>query len=234
MNSSYDILTTRARALQLRAPLPCRPLGEEIANSILHGMGAFLAVAGLTLLSVKAAGVLGTPASAPSTRALAAYIVYTLALLMMFLASTLYHALTHEGAKRVFQVLDHSAIYLLIAGTYTPFCLVGLRGAWGWSLFGAEWALAAAGIALHAANNRALKKAEIAVYLVMGWAVVLGWIPLSRNVPFISLVFLAAGGLAYSLGILWYRLKDRAGAHVVWHVFVLAGAVCHWWAIWFL
>jgi hemolysin III len=152
----------------------------------------------------------------------------------MFLASTLYHAIQHEGVKRVFRILDHSAIYVLIAGTYTPFCLLGFRGLWGWALFGVEWALAAAGIVLYTVNYRPLKKAEIAIYLLMGWAVAAVFPLLIRALPPASLIFLGAGGLSYTLGTLWYRKAYRRWTHVTWHVFVLAGAVCHWWAIWFM
>jgi hemolysin III len=152
----------------------------------------------------------------------------------MFCASTLYHAIQHEGVKRVFRVLDHSAIYFLIAGTYTPFCLLGLRGTGGWVLFSIEWVLAVAGISLHAVNFRPLKRTELGVYILMGWAVVFGWFPLSRALPRESLILLAAGGAAYTLGTLWYSKPHRRGAHVVWHIFVLAGAVCHWWAVWLM
>jgi hemolysin III len=152
----------------------------------------------------------------------------------MFLASTLYHAIQHEGAKRVFRILDHSAIYLLIAGTYTPLCLISLRGPWGWSLFGIEWGLAITGIVLYGINYKLLKKAEVAVYLLMGWVLVVGGPRLFRSLPLMSLILLITGGVAYTLGTLWYRKPYRRGAHVTWHVFVLAGAVCHWWAVWFM
>jgi hemolysin III len=152
----------------------------------------------------------------------------------MFLASTLYHAMPTGTAKQIFRVLDHSAIYLLIAGTYTPFCLLGLGGAGGWTLFGIEWAMAAAGITLHAVNLKAVRKAEVVIYMIMGWAIVASWFKLRTQVPFESLVFLIAGGVLYSLGVIWYSQKNRPGTHVVWHVFVLAGAVCHWFAVWFL
>jgi hemolysin III len=152
----------------------------------------------------------------------------------MFLASTLYHAIQAEGAKRVFRIIDHSAIYLLIAGTYTPFSLIGLRGALGWVYFGLEWSLAAAGISLYAANVKFIKKIELAVYILMGWAVVAGAVRLYQSIPLSSIIFLAAGGISYTLGTIWYSKPARRGAHVVWHVFVLAGAVLHWWAVWFL
>jgi hemolysin III len=152
----------------------------------------------------------------------------------MFLASTLYHAIQHVGAKRILRILDHSAIYLFIAGTYTPFCLIGLQGAWGWSILGVEWALAIAGITLYAVNFRLLKKIELAVYILMGWVIVISVFPLVKAISLVSLILLAAGGISYSLGTIWYRKHETRGAHVAWHVFVLAGAVCHWLSIWWL
>jgi hemolysin III len=217
-------------------PLPFQTPGEEIANSILHGLGVLLAAAGLVLLTLKARGYLGReqPADIPGSIAVFSYTMFTVSMIVMFFASTLYHAIQHEGAKRVFRVLDHSAIYLLIAGTYTPFSLIGFRGILGWVYFGVEWALAAAGISLYAANCKFIKKAELAIYILMGWACVGGIIRLIRSIPIISFVFLLAGGIAYTLGTIWYSRPNRRGAHVTWHVFVLAGAVLHWFSIWFL
>ncbi|MDR0908892.1 MAG: hemolysin III family protein [Spirochaetaceae bacterium] len=211
-------------SLNVSAGIMTRSTGEEIANAIIHGLGFGVAIAGLSMLVIKARGALANTSCA----------LFASSLILMFLSSTLYHSLAKTKAKKVFQVLDHSAIYFLIAGTYTPFCLLGLRGAWGWSLFGVEWAMALAGIALHAVNIKSLKKIEVVVYLVMGWAVIVSWWKLSQNAPFITLAFLIAGGLCYTLGTLWYRQKNKPGAHIVWHVFVLLGAICHWWSVWFL
>ena len=231
--SQYTMKPQRSGALpRIPPPLPFQTPGEEIANSILHGLGVLLTIPALVLLVLRASGHLG--GSGGGARAVVSYVIFTAALIGMFLASTLYHGIQHEGAKRVFRVLDHSAIYFLIAGTYTPFCLLRFRGPWGWTLLGIEWGLAAAGIALYAVNYRPLKKAEVAVYLVMGWAVAASGPALFRSLPLISLVFLAAGGLSYTLGTLWYRKPYRRWAHVTWHIFVLAGAACHWWAIWFM
>jgi hemolysin III len=218
-------------------PLPFQTLGEEIANAILHGLGALLAVAGLVLLVLRGNGSLGAgPGSvaAAGAKTITSYVIFTAAMLCMFLASTLYHAIQHTGTKRIFRVLDHSAIYFFIAGTYTPFCLVGLRGALGWAIFGAEWVLAAAGITLHAVNYRPLKKFELAVYILMGWAIVIATVPLVRAISLLSLILLAGGGAAYMLGAFFYRKHETRGAHVTWHVFVLAGAICHWLSIWWL
>jgi hemolysin III len=213
-------------------PLPFQTPGEEIANSILHGIGSLLAIAGLVLLVLRGIGYLG--GNGGGALPITAFVIFTATMITMFLASTLYHAIQHEGAKRVFRILDHSAIYLLIAGTYTPFCLVGLKSAWGWTLFGIEWALALTGITLYAVNCKILKKIELGVYITMGWAIVISIFPLARSIPLASLILLGAGGLAYTLGTLWYRKPQKRGTHVTWHVFVLAGAVLHWWAIWFL
>jgi hemolysin III len=214
------------------SPLPFQTPGEEAANSVLHGLGFLLAAAGLVLLTLRAKGSLGGRGG--GSLELASYVIFTAAMMVMFLASTLYHAIQAEGAKRVFRVIDHAAIYLLIAGTYTPFSLLGFRGALGWVYFGIEWALAAAGISLYAANVKFIKKIELAVYILMGWAVIAGIGPLFRSIPRLSAVFLTAGGAAYTLGTIWYSKPNRRGTHVIWHVFVLAGAVLHWWAVWFL
>jgi hemolysin III len=223
-------MTPTKKPSVVSATLPFQTLGEEIANSILHGFGVLLAAAGLVLLVLKANGSLGNGAAGPMTST--AYVIFTAAMICMFLSSTLYHAIQHAGTKRIFRILDHSAIYIFIAGTYTPFCLLGLKGAWGWAIFGVEWALAITGVVLYALNCRALKKVELAVYILMGWVIVVGWFPLVRAIPPVSLVLLIAGGIAYSIGTLWYRKKNCRGAHVAWHAFVLAGAVCHWWSIW--
>jgi hemolysin III len=214
----------------LPAPLPFQTPGEEIANAVLHGIGALLSVAGAVLLIIRGSGGFG--GRAPDLRAVVAYSVYGAALFIMFLASTLYHAIQAEGGKRVLRIFDHSAIYLLIAGTYTPFCLVGLRGAWGWSLFGVEWGLAVLGVVLYSVGSRALKKIEVAVYILMGWAVVAGWKPLIAALNPAAVVWLAIGGVCYTLGTVWYGRKVRRGAHVVWHVFVLLGAAAHFMGVW--
>jgi len=214
----------RPEAKNAPVPLPFQTPGEEIANSIIHGIGALLAIAALVLLVVRGR----------DAWEIVSYSIFGASMILLFLASTLYHALTHEGAKRVFRVFDHGAIYLLIAGTYTPFCLVPLRGPWGWTLFGIEWGLAITGIVLYAIGIKALKKVEVAVYILMGWAIVAGWMPLTRQIPKVSLYWLIAGGVAYTLGTIWYSQKIKRGTHVTWHVFVLAGAVSHFWAVWTL
>jgi hemolysin III len=213
-------------------PVRFQSIGEEIANAVLHGLGAMLTAIGLMPLLFRAAGMLGGRGG--GVTAAAGYAVFTGTMIAMFLASTIYHAVQHEGAKRILRILDHSAIYLLIAGTYTPLCLSALGGAWGMGFFLAEWTLAAAGITLYAANWKYYKKAELVVYLLMGWAIVIGWLPLMRVLPKTSLIFLISGGASYTIGTFWYSKRNLPGAHVAWHVFVLAGAVLHWCAVWFM
>jgi hemolysin III len=211
-----------------------RSLGEEIANAILHGLGAIAGLFGLVFLAMRANGVFGGPNA--SGRETAALVIFAATMTVMFLASTLYHALTNEKAKRVFKALDHGAIYLFIAGTYTPFCLLALPPTTGLVIFILEWAAAIGGISLYAFRCTFQKKLEIVVYLIMGWAVVAGapYLVSNRSLPLVTLILLASGGLCYTAGIFWYAQKRTAGAHIVWHVFVLLGAACHYWAVWFI
>ena len=214
------------------APLPFQTPGEEIANAILHGLGVLLAIAGLVLLCFRGTGALG--GTQTGVLAITSYTIFTASMITLFLASTLYHAIQAEGAKRVFQTLDHCAIYFLIAGTYTPYSLIGFRGALGWVYFGIEWGLAAIGIIFYAANFRFIKKIEVIVYILMGWACVLGAFRLVKSIPPISSLFLLFGGIAYTLGTFWYTKSNHRKTHVIWHAFVLAGAVLHWFSIWFM
>jgi hemolysin III len=155
-------------------------------------------------------------------------------MVMMFLASTLYHAIAHDKAKPILKKIDHSAIYVLIAGTYTPLCLIAFPPVLGWLVFGFEWSLALTGITLQACSCRFLKKIELAVYLLMGWVIVVAAPYLGSRIPLPAIITLIAGGIAYSLGIIWYRQSHVKYAHSVWHSFVIAGAVCHWMAVWFV
>jgi hemolysin III len=220
-----EILKTAAGKVE-----PFQTHGEEIANSILHGLGVLLGIAGLVLLALRRSGFPAPPATARAVTA--SCMIYGATVIAMFLASTLYHAMTHRGAKRILRVIDHSAIYLLIAGTYTPICFMALPGVAGRIFFLAEWGLAACGITLYALRVKFIKKAELVIYLLMGWAIA-GGLPLLRHtLSRASLVFLLAGGLAYTAGTFFYSRKNARGAHVAWHVFVLAGAILHWFSIW--
>jgi hemolysin III len=210
--------------------------GEEIANSVLHGIGVLLGIVGMVLFVHQARS------------SLPVYVIFTAAMILMFLASTLYHALVPVKVKALFRIFDHQAIYLFIAGTYTPYCLLALKGTLGWVFFGFEWTLALLGVVLSALKWRFLKKAELVIFILMGWAILAGTVPLARSLSLPSFILLFAGGAAYTAGTFWYRagkdryqkqsqvlLKSRQfGAHVIWHVFVMAGAVCHWLSVWFL
>jgi len=220
-----------AKKTPLAATLPLYTIGEEIANSILHGIGTLGAIAGLVLLTLKTSGVLGGQRA--DNIDIIAVVLFTATMIIMFLISTLYHAIQHQEAKRILRKIDHSVIFIFIAGSYTPFCLIALRGAWGWSIFAVEWALALLGIFLNIIDNKALKKVEVTAYILMGWAIVVGFVPLIRSVPVQSLILLLAGGIAYSLGTFWYRKKTVWLSHAIWHSFVLIGAVCHWFSIWY-
>ena len=196
-------------------------LGEEIANSVSHGIGLLAGIAVTPILIVLA--VRGGRASAVVGAS-----VFAATILLLYLASTLYHALARNRAKRVFGVLDRAAIFLLIAGTYTPFTLGALRGPWGWTLFGIVWGLAVAGLLLTALGGVRYRQLTTAVYLGMGWLVLLAIQPLRQHVPLPGLLWLVAGGLAYTGGVAFLALEQpiRYG-HFVWHLFVLAGTACH-------
>ncbi|NLT35147.1 MAG: hemolysin III family protein [Gaiellales bacterium] len=195
-------------------------LGEEIASSVIHGLGAGMSVAALVLLVVQAAG------SGDGWR-LAAALIYSISLLLEFFASTMYHSLPQPRAKHVFRVLDHAGIYLLIAGTYTPFMLVTLRGVGYFWLFFAVWGCAVAGIVAEAFWTHRPAWVSVVVYLVMGWLVLFAIGPLVSRLGAGGVWLLAAGGLAYTLGSLFYLLKRIPWMHAVWHLFVVGGAVCH-------
>jgi hemolysin III len=199
-------------------------LGEEIANSLTHGVGALLATGGLVWLVVVAA-------LRGDVWHVVACSIYGAAMVLLYTASTLYHAIPAERAKRVLRVIDHTAIYLLIAGTYTPFTLVSLRGPWGWSLFGTVWGLAVTGIVLEIATARRWPAISIALYIAMGWVVVVATRPLIAALPPLGLGLLVAGGLAYTGGIGFYAWKRLPYGHTIWHLFVLAGTVLHFFAV---
>jgi hemolysin III len=212
--------------------LPFQTIGEEIVNAILHGLGALAAIVGLVLLIIRSSGTFSNTGDIWLS---IAPLIFAVTLILMFLASTLYHAVQHRGAKQILRILDHAAIYLLIAGTYTPLCLITLHGPLGWTLFGIEWFCAVVGITLYAINCGFLKRFELAIYLIMGWAIVFGGVRLLQAINRKSLIFLVVGGIAYTLGTLWYAKGPRyRKTHNVWHVFVLVGATCHWFSVWFL
>jgi len=222
----------KTKSTPVAAALPRYTISEEIANSIVHGIGTLGAIAGLVLLTLKTGGILGGHRA--GNMDIIAAILFASTMICMFLVSTLYHAIQHQGVKRVLRKFDHSVIFIFIAGTYTPLCLSALKGAWGWSLFAAEWSLALIGIILNIMGNKALKKIEVVAYILMGWAIVVGCVPLVRSVPIQSIILLLAGGVAYTMGTFWYRKKNVWLTHVIWHLFVLIGTICHWFSIWYL
>jgi hemolysin III len=199
--------------------------GEEIANSLTHGVGAVLAVAGLVVLALSASRY-GT------ARRVVGCVVFGVALVLLYASSTLYHSIGHghARAKAVLRVLDHSAIFLLIAGTYTPFTLVSLRGPWGWALFGVVWGLAVAGITLRLVLRRRPTALFVGLYLAMGWCIVVAAKPLLAAVAPGGIALLVAGGLAYSVGVVFYASR-RPYHHAIWHGFVLAGSAFHYAAV---
>ena len=197
---------------------------EEIANAVTHGIGLLLSIAGFVVLLVFA--ILRGTASH-----IIACSIYGATLICLYAASTLYHAVISPRLKRVLKIFDHSAIYLLIAGTYTPFLLLNLRGAWGWSLFGVIWGLALAGILLKFWFVDHFEYLSTAMYVAMGWLVIVAAKPLLAHVPTVALLWLLAGGLFYSSGVVFYVWERLPYSHVVWHLFVLAGSTCHYFAV---
>ena len=218
-------MSEQAKIKPHRITIPKYTLGEELTNSISHGIGAGLGIAALVLCIVKSA-------IAHDGFKLASSIVFGLTVTLLYLMSCLYHALKVNKAKRVFRVMDHCTIFLLIAGTYTPFTLVTLRGPLGWSLFGIVWGVAMLGIVLNAVNLKRFAKLSVVCYLGMGWVIL---VALGRLVDALApggLYLLVAGGIAYTLGAILYAVgSKRKYFHSVFHFFCLIGTVLHFFAI---
>lgn len=199
-------------------------LGEEIANSVSHGVALLAAVVAIPFLIVAArqlgiAGIVGAG-------------LFAATMVLLYLTSTLYHALPAGRAKRVFLKLDHGAIYIFIAGSYTPFALGALGGPWGWTLFGLVWSFAVLGVTLKAFDRLSHPWLSTGLYLLMGWLVLIAVVPLVERVPLPGIALLVAGGLAYTAGVLFFMLDSRLRyAHAVWHGFVVAGTGCHFFAV---
>jgi hemolysin III len=204
--------------------LPEYSLGEEIFHGVTHGVGVVLSIAGLAVL-VAFASLRGT-----ATHVLGCS-VFGACLVLLYTASTLYHSIPSRQAKRVLQVLDHSGIYLLIAGTYTPFALVTLGGALGWSLFGVLWTLAVAGIVTRAALPRVARRFSLVLYLAMGWAALPVAGPLFSGLGAGGVLLVVLGGLAYTGGVVFYGLQRLPYNHAVWHLLVLAGSALHFFGV---
>lgn len=203
---------------------PKTNLRDEIASAVTHGLGAIAALAGgavlITLAALYGDGwQLGTA------------IVFSVTLLLLYVASTLYHAIQHPMAKARLQVFDHCAIYLLIAGTYTPILLIGLRGPWGWGMFAAVWTIALFGVVFKLFFTGRFRLLSTGLYLAMGWLVVVAIEPLLKSVDAFTLGWLLAGGIFYTLGTYFYQRDSVRYFHAIWHLFVLAGSVCHFIAV---
>lgn len=196
---------------------------EELAHSLIHGVGLLLGIVGLVLLVIFAA-------RKGSAIHIVSCTVYGATLVLLYASSTLYHALPSGRGKRVFGILDHAAIFLLIAGTYTPFALVTLKGAWGWTILAVIWGLAVGGVVLEAVSRGRKRRLQLLIYVVMGWGVVVAARPLMRELASMGIVLLLLGGLAYTLGIIFFVWR-RPFHHVVWHAFVLVGSLCHFFAV---
>ena len=197
---------------------------EEIANAITHGIGLLLSIAGFVVLLVLAA-LRGTAWH------MVACSIYGATLICLYAASTLYHAVISPRVKRALRIFDHSAIYLLISGTYTPFLLVSLRGPWGWSLLGVIWGLALAGVLFKFWFVERFAILSTVVYIAMGWLVVIAAKPVITHLSLTAIIWLLAGGLAYTGGVIFFAAKRIPYSHAIWHLFVLAGSICHYFAV---
>jgi len=200
---------------------------EELISWLVHGAGTLLSVGGLVVLVVFAA-IYG------SVWHIVSFSIFGSSMIILYTASTLYHSLTNQSAKRVFWILDHSAIYILIAGTYTPFLLTNLRGVWGWTIFGVIWLCAILGIVLKSLYIGRFTKISVMVYVTMGWLCLIAFKAVFAEVSLLSIIFLIAGGLCYTLGVVFYSWKKLSLNHAIWHLFVLAGSVCHYFSVLFI
>lgn len=198
--------------------------GEEIANAITHGVGAVLAVAGAVLLIVFAC------ISGDSYK-IVSFTIYGVTLVLLYLGSTLYHSITNQKAKKVFRIIDHSSIYLLIAGTYTPFALTVLRPTLGWWIFGIVWTIAIVGIVLKAIWLEKFDKIATIFYLIMGWGIVFAMKDVIATVPTNGIILLVSGGVAYSVGCIFYAVNKWSYNHAIWHGFVILGSALQYFAI---
>lgn len=200
------------------------PKREEIANAITHGIGALLSLAGLVLLIVFSS-IKGTAWH------VVAFTIYGVSMLLLYACSTLVHSFKEGKVKDLFEFFDHSSIYIYIAGTYTPFMLVAIRGTLGWSLFGIVWGIALFGVLFKAFFVKKFLFMSTIFYLIMGWLIVIAWGPLTAAVPSTGIVLLVTGGILYSLGTVFYVWRAFPYHHAVWHLFVLAGSITHFFAI---
>ena len=201
-------------------------LGEEIAHGLTHGVGIVLAIAGLCVL-VTFSALYGTAVHVVASS------IFGASMIVLYTASTLYHSLPMPETKRIMRVVDHASIYLLIAGTYTPFTLVTLEGAWGWSLFGVVWGLAIVGIIFKLFFTGRFDRLSVAIYVAMGWCGLVAIKPMMAALPTLGLWLLVAGGLAYTGGVIFYLLERMRYHHAIWHLFVMAGTTLHYFVVLF-
>lgn len=214
-------------SLKEKVKIPNYTLGEELWNSISHGIGALLSIAALVLCVVKSA-------TSGSAIAVVSSSIYGSMMIILYLMSTLYHALKVNNAKRVFNIIDHCSIYLLIAGSYTPYTLVTLNGALGWTIFGIIWGAAIIGIVLNAVDLKKFRTISLISYLVMGWLIIVAFGPLMKALPTGGIVLLALGGVAYTVGAIFYATgKKKKYMHSVFHIFVLIGSILQFFSIFF-
>ena len=199
-------------------------LSEEIGNAVTHGAGALLAIFGTVLLLIQSVG---------SPVKMTASAIYGASMILLFSMSSLYHSLTNEKAKRVLRVCDHTSIFLLIAGTYTPYTLITLHGPVGWTIFAFVWGTAVFGVILNLISVERFKKISMVCYVASGWCVVLAIVPLVRSLALPGILLLVLGGVLYTAGIPFYKKKDVRYCHMIWHFFVLAGAVTQFLSIYF-
>ena len=198
--------------------------GEEISHSVSHGIGVALSVAGFVISVVMAAGT-------GSAIKVVSFAIFGTSMILLYTASTLYHAFTQKKVKQVFQYADHITIFILIAGTYTPIALILLGGAWGWTLFGLSWGLAIAGIIYEALFMERYKWVSISIYLGMGWIAVVAIKPLMELMPFGLFMWILVGGLFYTFGSIFYLIEKIKFFHFIWHLFVIAGTLCHFFGL---
>ena len=201
-------------------------LGEEIAHGLTHGVGIVLAIAGLCVL-VTFSALYGSAVHVVASS------IFGASMIVLYTASSLYHSLPMPETKRIMRVVDHASIYLLIAGTYTPFTLVTLEGAWGWSLFGVVWGLAIAGIIFKLFFTGRFDRLSVAIYVAMGWCGLVAIKPMMAALPTLGLWLLVAGGLAYTGGVIFYLLERMRYHHAIWHLFVMAGTTLHYFVVLF-
>lgn len=211
----------------IRNPISGQTRREELVNALTHGIGFGLSIAALVILVVFAA-------QKSDPWKIVSFSIYGAALITLYSASTIYHAINYERGKRILQIIDHSSIFILIAGTYTPYLLVNMRGVWGWSLFGFIWGLAWIGIISKAKNGTMGDKRSVIIYLIMGWIIIIAFKKMIDTIQIMGFVWLLIGGISYSLGVILFMLGNKLPySHSIWHLFVLGGSITHFFGILF-